>query len=334
MEINNAIPKPIEVDTLFFGGGTPTQLTVAELSRLFAIVTSRILPAVNAEVSVEANPDGLSNEKLAVLRRSGVNRISLGLQSFDDAVLRNLERRHTADELDDCIRRVKSQFSNVSFDVIFAVPGQSMSVWHETLEQTVSFAPNHVSTYGLTYEKGTSFWSRLEKGSLERAEDLLEREMYELSMSVLENAGYAQYEISSFARPGFRCIHNQAYWTGLPYLGFGPGAAGYIDGRRSQNHRSVTTWIKRVLSGDFSPAETEEMTAEETARERLVLGLRMNDGIDSARFERETGFSPSTLAEHEFEMLEAAGQIRIVDGRIRLTQEGRLFADTVAGHLL
>jgi oxygen-independent coproporphyrinogen III oxidase len=202
-------------------------------------------------------------------------------------------------------------------------------LWSETLEEALRLSPTHLSTYGLTFEKGTTFYSRLTKGSLQRCEEESEREMYALAMDRLPRAGFEQYELSNFARPGFRSRHNEIYWRGLPFFGFGPGAARYLAGRRELNHRSVTTWIKRIEAGQSPIADSEELSPEDRARERIMLGLRRAGGIELSQFKQETGFdfrelSPASLSQNLDRRL-----LEEVDGSIRLTREGRFVADTV-----
>jgi len=337
LEIDHRIgtgPYAELVDTVFLGGGTPTQLEVPLLKRLLKLIVGRFPLATDAEFSVEANPDRLSADKLDVLVDAGVNRISLGVQSFDNTLLRVLEREHRQEDLLSCIDRVRQRFANVSFDLIFSVPGQSLESWQQTLDVAVQLDPTHISTYGLTFEKGTSFWTRREKGQLNPVEDDTDREMYSLTMDWLTDAGFEQYEISSFARPGFRCRHNQVYWNGADFWGFGPGAASLIDGERRMNYRSVTGWLKKVLAGGSSVAETERLDPDARARELLVLGLRQTDGIDRARFTRTAGHDPEALAGPVLERLARRGLVESNAVGIRLTREGRFFADSVAGELL
>jgi oxygen-independent coproporphyrinogen III oxidase len=323
------LERPREVDTLFFGGGTPTHLPADQLQRLMNLALRWFVPTPAAEICVEANPAGLDDAKIAVLADAGVNRVSLGIQSFDTGILKLLERDHRRPEIISAVERLRPRIPNIGFDLIFGIPGQSLELWNETLDEALGLSPTHVSTYGLTFEKGTTFFSRLTKGSLRRCEEEAEREMYALAMDRLPQAGLEQYEISNFARPGFRSRHNEIYWRGLPFYGFGPGAARYIAGRRELNHRSVTTWIKRIQSGQSPIADSEELSPEERARERIMLGLRRASGIQLADFKRETDFdfrelSPSALAQNLNRSL-----LEEVDGTIRLTREGRFVADTV-----
>lgn len=323
-----------EIDTLFFGGGTPTHLPPAALRRLLEIVLRKFTLTGDYEFSVEANPAGLGADKVAVLAAAGVNRISLGIQSFDADVLHFLERDHRRGEIEAALELLGRQFDNIALDLIFAVPGQTLSLWRETLQTAIALQPRHLSTYGLTFEKGTAFWTRREKSQFIPATSDLEREMYALAIDELPSAGYDHYEISNFAQAGYRCRHNEVYWTGQSYFGFGPGAARYIDGRRTINHRSVTTWIKRTLAGELAVGETEKLSPEERAREAVAIGLRRREGIETVQFHKQTGFDLLERAGDAVERMVARGWLEHVDGQLRLTREGLFFADQVSGEFL
>lgn len=326
--------QPIPVDTLYLGGGTPTHLAPLELQRLFKLLFKHFQLADGAEFTVEANPVDLTEEKIAALYEAGVNRISLGVQSFDESALQVLERDHTRDTIITGMNRLKGRIDNISLDLIFAVPGQSLPQWQDTLKEAVSLDPTHLSTYCLTFEMGTPFYSRLQKGNLREADDELQREMYAEVMEFLPEQGYEQYEISSFAKPGCRSQHNQVYWSGRGYFGFGPGAARYLSGARETNHRSVSTWLKNVSAGDSGTAETEQLSDKDRAHERLILGLRQIDGINVEQFTQETGFDVRELAETGIEKLILSGHLEQQETMLRLTREGRFFADSVTLELM
>ena len=327
-------PEAGDVDTLFLGGGTPTHLSVAELQRLLKIVLSRFPLAEDAEFSVEANPADLTTDKVAALADAGTNRISLGVQSFDDGLLQVLERDHRAGDVVERVELLQQRIRNVSLDLIFGVPGQSVAQWEQSLEAAVALQPSHLSTYGLTFEKGTSFWTRRHKGDLQPVPEETEREMYAFAMDRLESSGFAQYEISSFARPGFACRHNQVYWSGLPFLGFGPGAAGFDGQRRIMNHRSVTTWMNRTLAGESAIGEVEELSRNDRARELLVLAIRRTQGLTRTWFESMAGIPLDGLCSATISALCRSGLLRDDGETIALTREGRFLADTVASRLL
>lgn len=329
-----SLRKPRRVQTLFLGGGTPTHLPAQQLSRLLALAREWFPLEDNFEFSVEANPAGLDDEKIAVLAEFGVNRISLGVQSFDVHILRTLERNHNAAMVADAVSRLRRRFDNISLDLIFGVPGQTLDLWRETLTQAMALEPQHISTYGLTFEKGTSFWSRRSKGQLAQLPDELEREMYALAMDNLAAAGFIQYELSNFARPGWSCRHNETYWAALSYYGHGPGAARYLAGRRETNHRSVTTWIAHTLAGKSAIGDAEELSPEDRAREALILGLRRVRGVDRNEFFATTGYDLDRLLIDRVAGALSSGLIEQLTTGYRLTREGRFVADSIIVDLL
>ena len=325
------LEQPRLIDTLFLGGGTPSHLSARQLSCLVELLRSWFWLAEGFEFSVEANPFELEDDKIEVLADAGVNRVSLGVQSFDDGILAFLERDHRRSDIGDAVERLRKRIDNISVDLIFGVPGQSLDLWRDTLREAIALAPRHVSTYGLTFEKGTPFYPRLQREEFHRADEELERAMYAAAMDDLAGAGYEQYEISNFAQPGYRCRHNEVYWRGLPFYGFGPGAASYVAGRRDTNHRSVITWLKRVRTGrsPFMDDESEVLSDEDQARLAIVMGLRLRDGIQKDKFQVLTGYAIEQLAGETIDRYRELGLLEEVDSHVRLTREGCFLADTV-----
>jgi len=326
--------EPREVDTLFFGGGTPTYLPPAALRSLLKLVTEWFPLADGSEFSVEANPDGLCNDRIAALAEFGVNRVSLGAQSFDAEHLRILERDHAPDDIADVVSRLQPLIPNIGLDLIFAVPGQTLDQWGKTITAALALSPTHVSTYGLTIEKGTSFWTRQQHGTLHTLPDELERAMYLTAIDRLPDFDFAHYEISNFSRTGYACRHNLVYWSREPYFGFGPGAASLLDGERITRHRSVTHWIRRTLAGEVSIGDRERLTPKQEAREAMMLGLRLRQGIDLSVFKSRYGESPRELSPDAYETHTSTGLLEVADDRLRLTREGCCVADSVVGDFL
>jgi oxygen-independent coproporphyrinogen-3 oxidase len=320
---------PNEVDTLFFGGGTPTHLPPKDLKLLLAIVSRTFTLAQGAELSVEANPIDLDESHASVLASAGVTRISLGAQSFHSGKLALLERDHQPEQIEQAIARARDFASSVGLDLIFGTPRETIEVWKRDLVRALELSPDHISTYGLTFEKGTTFWSRLERGELVRSAEDDERTMYELAIDTLTAAGYEHYEVSNFARPGHRCRHNETYWTGRPFFAAGPGAARLVDGKRAINHRSTTTYIRRVLNGQSPVAEQESLGPEDAARERLVFSLRRLEGIDLAEFANATGFSAEALGGEALVHFVDHKLLDMTSGRLRLTRQGLLVSDAI-----
>lgn len=322
------------VETLFIGGGTPTHLSPADLERLLKIVRSRFELAAEGEFSVEANPFGLDRQRVAVLAEHGVTRLSLGAQSFDRDKLALLERDHAATDIVRSVELARDALQSVSLDLIFGVPGETPAVWRDDLAAALRLEPDHVSTYGLTFERGTAFWSRLSRGRLRRLDEELERTMYAEAIDALGGAGFEHYEVSNFARPGHRCRHNEVYWAAEEYYAAGPGAARYLGGRRETNHRSTTTWMKRVLSGQSPVAESETLSPEDRAREALVLALRRLEGIERREFAARTGFELDALIGRELPRLVELGLLSDQDSRVRLTREGLFISDAIWSRFL
>lgn len=323
------LERPRPVETLFIGGGTPTHLAPPALERLLASVNRWFPLADGAEFSVEANPCDISEEKVAVLRQAGVTRLSLGAQSFQDRKLALLERDHRAEQIEAAVRLARDGFASVALDLIFGVPGETIDQWRLDLERAIELYVDHVSTYGLTFERGTRFWSQRLKGALVELDDEMWRSMYALAIDRLAAAGFEHYEVSNFARSGRRCRHNEVYWAGEQYFAAGPGAARHVAGRREVNHRSTTTYIARVLAGQSPVAESETLSAEDRARERLVIGLRRIEGVDVGRFADQTGFDIHALAGRELQRHLELRTLELHGDRLRLTREGLFVSDAI-----
>lgn len=323
------LETPRQVDTLFFGGGTPTHLPERELRQLLEVVGRWFPLAAGHEFSIEANPADVTAEKVELLAGCGVNRISLGVQSFNAAKLEVLERDHRREQIEVAFGRCRDKMASVAADLIFGVPHETRDNWHEDLHAAIDLGIDHLSTYGLTFEQGTSFWSRLQKEELDQLDEEDERWMYEAAIDILTDAGFEHYEVSNFAKPSHRCRHNETYWLGGGYYAAGPGAARHIFGRRETNHRSTTTYIKRVLADESPVAESEQLNAEASARERLVFGLRRIEGIDRAEFARATGFTIERLTGESLGRFTEAGLLHDDGQRVALTRRGLLVSDSL-----
>ena len=324
----------VELDTLFLGGGTPSRLTGPQLDTLFAALFRRYRLAEGAEATVEANPSDVTPSLIDRLADAGINRISLGVQSFDAAALRTLERDHAPEEIPRVLETVRRRIDNVSLDLIFAVPGQDLAGWEATLDAALALEPTHLSTYGLTFEKGTAFWSRRRRGELATPPEEAERAMYAAAMDRPAAAGFAQYELSSHARPGFACRHNRAYWSGDDFEAFGPGAANLSAGVRRTNHRGVLGWLKRVEAGEPPWVEEERLPAEERARELVMLNLRRAEGVVRDDFRRRTGYNVEALLGDDLAEQRRLGLVHSDAAGVRLTREGRFVADGVTAAFL
>jgi oxygen-independent coproporphyrinogen-3 oxidase len=326
--------SPREVDTLFFGGGTPTHLRGETLRQLLKLVLRWHPLTAEAEFSVEANPSDIDAETVDILKECGVTRLSLGGQSFDAEKLRLLERDHAAGQITAAVELARSRGLAVSIDLIFGTPGEMLASWQRDLQLAIGLQPDHISTYGLTFEQNTSFWNRLQKGQLQRADEELEREMYAAAIDELTAAGFEHYEVSNFAQPVQRCRHNEVYWTGGEYFAAGPGAARHIGGVRETNVKSVTAWLQKLSSGESPVAEREELPPNDRARELFVFGLRRLQGVERDWFAERTGLQINELFAAPLERFVQAGMLIDDGSRIRLTSEGLFVSDSLWPHFL
>jgi len=317
------------LDTLYLGGGTPSHLGPAGLGRLFALLSAKLEPVSGAEVTIEANPNDVTEALAGAARDCGVTRVSLGAQSLDAATLRALDRDHTPEDVRRAVAILAGHGFDVNIDLMTAAPGQSPAAVARDLDAAIALGAGHLSVYCLTWEKGTRFESLRRRGALERVHEAVERAMLELSIDRLEAAGYEHYEISNFARPGVRCRHNEAYWDCRPWEAFGPGAARFDGRERITNHRSPTTWMRRVLEGGSFVGDRDTMSAIEAAQERVVVGLRRRDGLARSAFLAASGVALDAVAGAAIAGWVAAGMATDDGERVRLTREGLLVSDSL-----
>jgi oxygen-independent coproporphyrinogen-3 oxidase len=311
----------MQPETIFLGGGTPTALTTKQLKFLLRGLRDRLDLSQLNEWTVEANPGSVSPRKAALLREMGVNRISLGVQSWDDKLLKLLGREHNAAQAEASFQILREAgFTNLSMDLMFGLPGQTLTQWEATLEKAIALRPEHISTYCLTYEEDTDFFLRQARGEFREDPDSDAR-FLESAMRLLECAGFEHYEISNYARRGFASLHNRGYWTGHDYLGIGPSAFSTVGLRRWQNGADYRVYADRILAGLSAVGSTEVLTSEMKRAEKIALALRTREGISSEELKQWPDES------HEFVGL---GLLREVNGNFVLTPRGKLLADSVA----
>ena len=307
--------------TVYFGGGTPTALTISQLEFLLGGLRERLDLSGVREWTMEANPGSVSPRKAALLARSGVNRISLGIQSWDNQLLKILGRDHSPDQATQSFRILRAAgLSNINIDLMFGLPGQTIDQWERTLEKTVALAPEHISAYCLTYEEDTEFFLRHARGEF-RSDTDIEAKFFETAILLLEKAGYQHYETSNYTRPGFASLHNQAYWSGQDYLGIGPSAFSTIGLRRWQNIPNYREYADRISLGRSAIGSEENLTAKMKRSEKIALSLRTRDGVSASLLE---SFPDET---REFVRL---GLLQRTNGNFILTPTGKLVADSVA----
>lgn len=327
--------RPVQLETIFVGGGTPTTLPPVELRRLL----SRLHAAADAdrplEFTVEANPATVTTEIAATLVESGVTRVSVGAQSFDPSELRVLERIHQPPQVAQTVQICRDAgIAQVNLDLIFAVPGQSVESWRRNLEQAIAIGPDHLSCYALTYERGTPLFEQREAGDVKALDEDTEADMYELTIELLASAGYQQYEISNFARPGCECRHNLVYWHNEPYLGIGPSAAGFVEEVRYKNIPDHREYVRAVSESRSAWLSQEKLSPDQRARETMMLSLRLNEGLDRAAFRQRFGNDPTHLFGDAIEKHAELGLLVTTDDRIVLTPRGRLLANAVIADYL
>ncbi len=325
--------KPVK--TLYMGGGTPSQLPLPLLARLIDGLKATLDLNAVQEFTLEANPDDVTPEWSAAVRALGVNRVSMGVQSFQDAVLRLVGRRHTARQAIDAVASLRhAGIDNISIDLIYGLPGQRLETWAESVRQAVDLRPQHISAYGLTYEPGTRLWQQRECGEVVEASEDQYLDMYRVLVGLLQVAGYEHYEISNFALPGYRSRHNSSYWNETPYLGLGAAAHSYDGTMRRSNPADLCGYIRRITSGQ--PAcQVEDLAWWERYDERVMLGLRTADGVDAHRLRSDFGDKAwAHFVSEARRHIDAGNMICTDDGRYILTSEGIVLSDSVMRDLM
>ncbi len=324
-----------KIDTLYIGGGTPSSLSPKQLDTLLKGIRE-ILPWSGGEFTVECNPNNIvTPERLAVMRQYGVNRLSIGVQSFNDAVLQQIGRKHTAQQAFDAIDMArKTGFSNISIDLIFRLPGQNEADFKHTLEQAIALDLPHYATYSLILEKKTIFYNMQRQGRLHLPSEDAEADMYELALNTFADHGLAQYEISNFAKPGFESQHNLMYWHNEHYFGFGAGAYGYIGRDRYHNNGPIQQYLEPLHAHKLPVFEHHLVPFSEQVEEEMFLGLRTNQGVSKARFQAKYGYSIRDIYGDTIDKLIARNLLKDEAGYLRLTHDGRFFGNNVFAEFL
>ncbi len=319
------------VDSVFFGGGTPTAIPARDEAALLRAVLETLPVTPDAEITTEANPGTMDVRHLSVLRDAGFNRISFGVQSFDPGLLQTLDRIHSADEARAAVQAARAAgFENVSLDLMFALPRQTLKQWQDTLAQALELETDHLSLYSLIVEEGTGFYTLQQKGRLPLPSDDLAADMYEMAAQTAQSAGYAQYEIANFAKPGRQCRQNLHYWRNEPYYGFGCGAVAYLGGARRMNIKSPIKYADAVEANVDLTLSTETLTDDETMAETMMLGLRLTqEGVSYARFQARFGIDLRDRFAAEIETFTKRGLLEATDTCLRLTAQGVFLASEV-----
>ncbi len=328
-----SLPRPLT--SIFFGGGTPTMLPPDALGQLLAACRQHLPCAEDAEISLETNPATVDLPALRTLRLAGFNRLSIGVQSLQDNELHRLSRPHTAADAVQTVRLArKAGFSNLSLDLMYGLPGQTLQTWQATLEQALSLAPQHLSIYELTVEEGTPFARQQERGELFLPDEDSVLRMLEITQQMTGDAGFRRYEISNYALPGFECRHNLNYWRSGEWLGLGPGAVSSMNGTRRTAIADVEEYCRRVENGQEVWQEEETLEQEAAFRESVVIGLRMTDGIALNTLRRRFGIDAEAYYGATLARLIRLGMLEITANHLRLTAQGLLLANTVMADLV
>ena len=341
-ELRHRLPelKGESIKTIYFGGGTPSTLTIDELRNILESLENLESLEVlgepnNLEITLEANPDDLTEDYVQGLRTLPINRVSLGIQSFHDRTLRLVGRRHTAQEAIDAVRRLQQTgLTNISIDLIYGLPGESLDDWTYSLDKAISLGVKHISAYHLTYEEGTRLWRMQEQGLVTPIDEEQSVKSFELLREKLLAAGYEHYEISNFALPGYHSRHNSSYWQGIPYIGIGPGAHSYDGNNRRWNLSNLTDYIA-TSEGEDVPHEVEHLTTDERYDECIITELRTAQGIDLTKLQADFGEPYHTHCLRCATPYLQRGQLQHTeDNHLRLTPESIFISDAVVRDLL
>jgi oxygen-independent coproporphyrinogen III oxidase len=335
MELCRAnLGQPVVAHTLYFGGGTPSLMDPGLIGAIVDSAADLFSLVSGAEITLESNPGALTLERLSGYRSCGVNRISLGVQSFHDAFLQRLGRVHSVEQAVEAFAAARGAgFDNIGVDLINSLPGQTVQMWEEDLRKAVDLQPEHISVYGLTVEDGTPFAEMEKDGSLILPDEDDAAVMFEKSAEILCEAGFEQYEIANFARPGFRSRHNQGYWLGYNYLGFGAGAHSFMRetgfGVRWRNPDDIEAYRQPVMNGELPWLERCVLTSKQAIQERLFLGLRLREGVDLEAFRTEFGVTVAEKYGREYSSLLDRGILEIQNGRLRIADQSLIIANEI-----
>ena len=322
--------KNSNVKTIYLGGGTPTILSGVQIYNILEFCKDKFTIDKDAEITIEANPGTLDDEKLKLLTESGINRLSLGAQSFNNLFLKKLGRIHnTQDIIDSYYLAREKGFNNINIDIMFALPDQTTEDLQVTLKKVISLNPDHLSLYNLTIKPGTEYYKKYKKGKLNLPTEDEEYDMYNWAINFLEESGFEQYEISNFARPHKRSVHNLIYWQNKPYLGIGAGAYSFIKGYRYMNYENPARYIKEIMSGKLPVDNGEKLSLRKRMIETIILGLRTKDGLGYKKFKTRFGVNLNDIFSKQVNKLVNLGLLEKGDCKIKLTKKGIFLANTV-----
>jgi oxygen-independent coproporphyrinogen-3 oxidase len=321
--------------SIFFGGGTPSLLSVDQVTRLLEACFTSFAVDEGAEITLEANPGTLTQDQLEGLRRAGINRLSMGAQSFNETLLKTLGRIHSPEEIEQAVYYARSAgFTSINLDFMFGLPGQTMQHWRDTLQRALNLHPDHLSLYSLIVEEGTPFYDWTREGRITPGDEDLCADMYEYADDLLQKAGYVNYEISNWTLPGKQSHHNLTYWQNQPYIGMGAGAYSYFGGRRYSNEREPAAYIKQLKAGRMPEVESEPVSREQEMSETAFLALRTAMGLHLPTFEQRFDQSFAQFVGDRLHIVDEAHLLEHAGDWLRLSKRGRLLGNEVFMRLL
>lgn len=322
--------KNYKIESVFFGGGTPSYLDSKYIIDILQVCNKNLIIDDKAEITLESNPGTITCLKLTDYRSSGINRLSMGLQAWQNSLLKKLGRIHTAGQfVKNYEHAKKAGFKNINIDLMFGLPGQKLYEWDETLEKVIDFKPKHISCYSLNIEKNTPLGLKVEKGLVRPASEELDRKMYHQAKKRLEENNYRHYEISNFAKPGFECTQNRIYWDAREYMGIGAGAHSYINGLRFCNEENITEYLRLINNSKKAIKEKHNIDTEEDMKEYAMLGFRYVDGISLECFNKRYHKNFLEVFEKQIEKLLKSKLIEFENGKVKLTRKGLDIANQV-----
>lgn len=321
-----------EVETIYFGGGTPSVLSNDEIEFLIQAVYDNYKVIDSPEITLEANPDDLSNSRIIELSRSAINRLSIGVQSFFDEDLKLMNRAHNAGQAEQCIKKATQYFDNITIDLIYGIPGMDNDRWKANIQKALDFDLPHISSYALTVEPRTALKKFIEKGVVPDVDDEQAQEQFHILVDTLESNGFVNYEISNFGKPDYFSKNNTAYWLGKTYLGVGPSAHSFDGKHRSWNIRNNPTYIKKMEEGEL-PMEIEILSTTDRYNEYVMTGLRTIWGVDLARIESEFGENYLRYINQQSSKFLEQELLLIQEGKLLTTKKGKFLADGIASDL-
>lgn len=324
--------KNKKVETIYFGGGTPSVLEVDEVSEIIKIIREHYQVVAKPEITLEANPDDLTDAKIKDLAQTEINRLSIGVQSFGDKELQMMNRAHNAAEVKKCLQTAGAYFDNITIDLMYGIPGLSNKEWEQNIQQALDLGISHISSYALTVEEGTALADFIKKGKYPNVDEHVAAQHFDILVTTLTNAGFDHYEISNFGKQNFYSKHNTSYWLGKPYLGLGPSAHSFIGNIRSWNVANNAKYIKSLAEGQL-PLTQEILSKKDRYNEYIMTGLRTIWGVSLPKITKDFGEATCVFLEKQIQPYIQNGTLQLEENQLKTTQKGKFLADGIASDL-